>query len=942
MVWFLKKIDDFILIFIFSYSLNLSAQNGQKIAADLLNLEVEKTNNLENKVALDKLSKLQKLFEEKNFSEDSTLAKLYHFLGRRYLNISRNEPSFENLKKSVFFTKKAISINSRNKSTCSIPNLSNSLLNFGILYSEFPDIQNEKIAVKSFEICITNSKRFKNKNFIASDALGRLANLEIAKGDFEKAYSYAMEGEKIAKKNQNQKLEICLDKKAEALRNLGKLEEAESVIKELIKIFGSDKTNFFYTNAITNLATIYYEKKDVVSMDYYFNLAFLNFENLGDSYGKSFSLNNHGYCSFKLGNLEKAEMLYFQALKYAENRFLKARIYDNLGVLYFQNKAYGKAIEAFQNALISYLKNFNGLNLNDNPSTAQLIYVSDKDYLEEILANKGKTFLQFYSVKHKKIFLLNSIDCFHLANKLVDFMRQEHTGTLSKYYWRDKTRSLYENAIETCFLLKDHEKAYYFMEKSRAVMLNDKLNELGANQKLNEVDQEKERDSQRKLIELNTKIEAETNATEKEKLNSQLFDLQEQQERFVKSLETKYPAYYQLKYNTQIGTLKQMQAYLKTNFKDKNATMVSFFFGDSASYAMVIGPNNAEVKQFKYDVAQNQEFVNLLATNHGTKADYAKILFMGSVIYQKLIKPLNIPKGHLIISQDGVFMPFEALSTSGSSAQYLLKDYAISYTYSGQFLLKKTTETKFWPNQTFVGFAPVEFKNQLNTLKNSDITLGNVAKNYWFSDTFTGKVATKANFLLQAKDHKIVQIFTHAFADSLDTEPKIYFADNALKISELNAEDQFNTQLLVLSACKTGVGKLAKGEGVLSLARGFSMLGIPATITSLWSVEDKNTYQLTELFYKYLNQGLSKDEALQKAKLEFLELHPNSGPTDWAGMVLVGETDAISSNYYLYFTIFLISVLILFLGFRYFYRRNALNKNPFYKPQTLLNSTKNR
>ncbi|WP_255039743.1 CHAT domain-containing protein [Lacihabitans soyangensis] len=499
-------------------------------------------------------------------------------------------------------------------------------------------------------------------------------------------------------------------------------------------------------------------------------------------------------------------------------------------------------------------------------------------------------------------------------------MRQEHTGTLSKYFWRNKTRSLYENAIETCYLLRDYEKAYYFMEKSRAVMLNDKLNELGAKQKLNETDQEKERDFQRKIIELNTKIEAETKATEKEKLNSQLFDLQEQQERFVKSLETKYPAYYQLKYNTQIGTLKQMQAYLKTNFKDKNANMVSYFFGDSASYAMVISPTKAEVKQFKYDVAQNQEFVNFLATNQGTKADFARILSMGSVIYQKLIKPLNIPKGHLIISQDGVFMPFEALSSSAASAQYLLKDYAISYTYSGQFLLKKAVETKFWPNQSFVGFAPVEFNNQLNSLKTSDLTLGNVAKNYWFSNTFTGKVATKAKFLQQAKDHKIVQIFTHAFADSLDTEPKIYFADDALKISELNAEDQFNTQLLVLSACKTGVGKLAKGEGVLSLARGFSMLGIPATITSLWSVEDKNTYQLTELFYIYLNQGLSKDEALQKAKLEFLELHPNAGPTDWACMVLVGQTLQLNNNTPVLLVLSVIFVISIIAGGLYFDR----------------------
>ncbi|OYU64641.1 MAG: hypothetical protein CFE22_17665, partial [Cytophagaceae bacterium BCCC1] len=258
---------------------------------------------------------------------------------------------------------------------------------------------------------------------------------------------------------------------------------------------------------------------------------------------------------------------------------------------------------------------------------------------------------------------------------------------------------------------------------------------------------------------------------------------------------------------------------------------------------------------------------------------------------------------------------------SANNAHYLLNDYAISYTYSGQFLLKKQKETKFWPNQTFVGFAPVNFKNQLNSLKSSDMSLGNVAQNYWFSDTFTGNVATKNNFLQVAKNHKIVQIFTHAFADSVDNEPKIYFADQALKISELNAEDQFNTQLLVLSACKTGVGKLAKGEGVLSLARGFSMLGIPATITSLWSVEDKSTYQLTELFYKYLIDGQSKDESLKNAKLEFLKLHPNSSPSDWAGMVLVGESSKMTNNNYQFLIFGGLSLAVVFGGILYFDRR---------------------
>ncbi len=88
------------------------------------------------------------------------------------------------------------------------------------------------------------------------------------------------------------------------------------------------------------------------------------------------------------------------------------------------------------------------------------------------------------------------------------------------------------------------------------------------------------------------------------------------------------------------------------------------------------------------------------------------------------------------------------------------------------------------------------------------------------------------------------------------------------------------------------------------------MLGIPATITSLWSVEDKDTYVLTELFYKYLNEGLAKDEALQKAKIEFSQ--QNLSPNAWAGLVLIGDSTKVeTNNLYLWIVVFVLGALCL-------------------------------
>jgi len=72
-------------------------------------------------------------------------------------------------------------------------------------------------------------------------------------------------------------------------------------------------------------------------------------------------------------------------------------------------------------------------------------------------------------------------------------------------------------------------------------------------------------------------------------------------------------------------------------------------------------------------------------------------------------------------------------------------------------------------------------------------------------------------------------------------------------------------------------------------------LGIPAAINNLWSVDNKSTYKLTELFYKWLAKGLPLDVALQKAKLEFLHTSKEKSlPCFWAGPVLVGKSDAIA------------------------------------------------
>ena len=141
----------------------------------------------------------------------------------------------------------------------------------------------------------------------------------------------------------------------------------------------------------------------------------------------------------------------------------------------------------------------------------------------------------------------------------------------------------------------------------------------------------------------------------------------------------------------------------------------------------------------------------------------------------------------------------------------------------------------------------------------------------------------------------------------------IYFADSALYLSELIGDHKPITRLVILSACETGSGKLYRGEGVFGFNRGFAALGIPSTVTNLWSVDNKSSYLLTELFYKYISQGVPLDIALQKAKMELLS-GESKLPYFWAAFVLSGKTNAIELKQKSRLShIFLVAGLTLFL-----------------------------
>ena len=113
--------------------------------------------------------------------------------------------------------------------------------------------------------------------------------------------------------------------------------------------------------------------------------------------------------------------------------------------------------------------------------------------------------------------------------------------------------------------------------------------------------------------------------------------------------------------------------------------------------------------------------------------------------------------------------------------------------------------------------------------------------------------------------------------------------DGFLTLNEI-MDSRYHAHLVVLSACRTGLGRMERGEGVTGLTRAVMYAGSPAVVVSLWSVDDTGTMDLMVRFYiNLLAKKMSKREALRTAKLKMLKNGRYRHPFFWSAFVMYGE-----------------------------------------------------
>ena len=163
------------------------------------------------------------------------------------------------------------------------------------------------------------------------------------------------------------------------------------------------------------------------------------------------------------------------------------------------------------------------------------------------------------------------------------------------------------------------------------------------------------------------------------------------------------------------------------------------------------------------------------------------------------------------------------------------------------------------------------------------------------TQAITGDRATKVAIVQQMPQQRFIHLATHGLLDDfkgLGIPGAIALApsgsDNGFLSADEIMELKLSAELVVLSACDTGQGRLT-GDGVIGLSRSFIAAGVPSLIVSLWAVPDASTAFLMQAFYQNLKRSPDKAQALRQAMLTTLKKYPN--PRDWAAFTLIGEAE---------------------------------------------------
>ncbi len=728
----------------------------------------------------------------------------------------------------------------------------------------------------------------------AAEALSDIGILFSDQRDYQKAQESYLQALDLPNVD-NKSRALALSNLAGAYMELDLFQDAIRVSLESLKMLSSDELNgnpreiLAYRSGVHNkLAHAYLEQSR-------FDLS-----------------NNH---------FKKALELSLEAYG-TQKRRETAKIYLGLGQLNLKWQHPDKALNYFQQTLKAVLPDLSD-DYRQNPSQGSL-YAENS--LMEALEGKALAYQQLFQQQHDLSILDRALACYELILEVEAELRKNYHES-SKLFQVNESHQRSEQALDLAFALYETTpdsihfwRAFQISEQARSVVLRESLqdqkaqNFAGIPDSLHVYERELKINLsllRKSVIQLATSQDSSSHELEVKK--EKVFELEQAQQQLSALLESQYPTYYKLKYQTSdLISMADIREHLLSDYQ----VLVEYFVGQRSLYIFKIDRQGLDFIRIDNDFQLQQQVEILLRSIrdlHSTPI--ATFESVAHALFDELVRPLNLKAGQsLLVIPDGILshLPFATLlmdstgSTNYKTLPYLIRDHAISYGYSLTLLRDRQAERVEGPRQKpFLGVAPI-YRNSRNYafLNHSESGIDQIQQELG-GDKLVSHEATKEKFLSIANDYQMIHLSSHAQAlDSLPVYSWISFSDaelpneddHKLYLSEIYAL-RIPAELIILGACETGTGQLKNGEGVMSLARGFVHAGCQSVVTTLWPVSNNATNQIMSGFYRYLVTGSSKNAALRQAQLDYLN-HESTDvqgahPFFWAPYIAIGDNKAL-------------------------------------------------
>lgn len=712
------------------------------------------------------------------------------------------------------------------------------------------------LAEKNLEKAIENLEAVPKKDTIRlAKMYMMLGNINSFLGDYEKAENLLLKG-----------LPLIEDYFSDATNELERAYSYFFVLYEFqrapnqmidymnkaLEAYSKSGTNDFEwikANAYNNLGIAYELKEDWEKAINYYQLSIAinnRFEDRKLQLAKNY-LNLSTPLS-KINRFDEALSYLKQAkknFKSLQSGLLLARAWSFEGDIYYEIKAYKQALQSHQIAINELTLDFQSDNFYQTPATNSLIIGNRLNFVE-FLDAKAKTFKALAQQENKINNLQAATATYDTITKLIDLIRTDFDADESKSFLASNNKPIFESAIAANLELHEatqneryQVRALELAEQSKAMILLDALNKTNLNNSANIPNElvEEERALREEIAYIKQDIWHTEQASEDATgFRDELVQYSTALERLVDTINAQYPKLQQMRQQTNLLNVSQ----LRSDILAKNQALIQYHIGDSTLVTYYVDQNTFKTQSQAIPdrlVDHIEQIRELLVKRQNEPQQFTNL---STQLYDWLLKeilPKNTAIERLIIVPDDVlaYLPFELLLTKPSRSNnfnqlhYLIKDYAISYSYSGSILARQLDNTTKGKAE-LVAFAPSydkpldpdtqvrllvrDGKYDLPGAKAEVEAIGGLVN----GQVFTGETATEALFKSIANDYRYLHLSMHGLVE--DEQPmrsRLLFYETADSTQDamLHAYELYNTNLsadmVVLSACNTGVGKLQKG-----------------------------------------------------------------------------------------------------------------------------------